>query len=89
MPDNSEIETESKTGYVASQYANARITVRFKKGTNFRPVADVIFGIEFDQTTEAFVWRVSRVPGARYQRLDDMIWREFKTLGPRLSASAP
>ena len=76
-----EIENESKTGYVASQYATARVVLRFKKGTNFMPIADLVFGIEYDQATEAFVWKIYLVPGSRYQRLDDTIWREFKTLG--------
>lgn len=76
-----ETETELRAGYLTSQYAIARITVRFKKGTNFQAVGEVRFGVEFDQTEEAFVWAVSLVPETRYQRLDDVIWRQFRASG--------
>jgi hypothetical protein len=70
-----EIETESKTGYLSSQFAIARAQLRFKKGTKFTAIADVRFGIEFDQSTGGFIWQVSLVPAARYQRIDDLLWR--------------
>lgn len=73
-----EIETESKTGYLSSQYASARAQVRFKKGVNFTVVAEVRFGIEFDQSIDAFVWQVALVPAARYQRVDDVLWRLWR-----------
>jgi hypothetical protein len=73
-----EIETELKTGYLSSQYATARGTLRFRRDTKFIAVADIRFGIEFDQTTDAFVWQVSLVPVARFQRLDDVIWRQMR-----------
>lgn len=76
-----EIETESKTDYLTAQYATARLVLRFKRGTTFTPIADLLFGIEFDPSIEAFVWRVSLVPGSRYQRLDDVIWRQFRAAG--------
>jgi hypothetical protein len=42
----SEIETGAKNGSLANQYASARVTLRFKKGTKFMPVADVVEGAE-------------------------------------------
>jgi hypothetical protein len=83
----SEIEAGAKNGSLANQYASARVTLRFKKGTKFMPVADVVFGIEYDQSSEAFVWRVSLIPGARYLRLDDVIWRQFKTVNAEYPGS--
>lgn len=83
----SEIETGSKAGSLANQCATARVVLRFKKGTKFMPVADVLFGIEYDQSTEAFVWRVSLIPGARYLRLDDVIWRQFKSVSAEYPGS--
>ena len=79
-----EIETESKTGYLSSQYASARANVRFKKGVNFTVIAEVRFGIEFDQTLDAFVWQVALVPAARYQRVDDVLWRQWRATGGEL-----
>jgi hypothetical protein len=73
------IENEAKaTGYFSSQFALARVPLRFKKGTNFREVAEVRFGIEFDEATDAFAWQISLVPAARYQRIDDLIWHGWK-----------
>jgi hypothetical protein len=73
-----EIESEARSGYVSSQYAIARAVLRFKKGVTFQQVADVRFGIEYDQPSEAFTWSVTLVPASRYQRLDDVIWRQLK-----------
>lgn len=74
-----EIDTESKaTGYLSSQFALARTDLRFKKGTKFVVVAELKFGIEFDATMDAFAWNVSLVPAARYQRLDNAIWQQWK-----------
>jgi len=75
-----EIENESKsTGYLSGQFAIGRAQVRFKKGTNFQVVADVRFGVEFDEASERFVWQMILVPAARYQRIDDLLWRDWKT----------
>jgi hypothetical protein len=74
-----EIETEAKsTGYLSGQFAIGRPQVRFKKGTNFQVVADVRFGVEFDEASERFVWQMVLVPAARYQRIDDLLWRDWK-----------
>lgn len=75
-----EIETESKTGYLTSQYARGRVVVRFKKGTNFAAVADVIFGIDYSDEISAFTWQVQLVPGSRYQRIDDLVWNAWRVL---------
>jgi hypothetical protein len=74
-----EIETETKTtGDFSSQFAAARVTVRFKKGTNFRQIADVRFGIEFDEGTDVFAWQITLVPAASYNRIDDLLWHQWR-----------
>lgn len=73
-----EIETESKTGYLSSQFAIARASLRFKKGTNFNAIAEIGFGVSYDQELGEFVWQVELVPAARYQRIDDLVWRHWK-----------
>jgi hypothetical protein len=74
-----EIDTEAKsTGYLSSQFAVARATLRFKKGTLFTVVAEVRFGIEFNEVADAFGWQMSLVPAARYQRIDDLIWAQWR-----------
>jgi hypothetical protein len=76
-----EIETEPRaTGFFTTQFAVGRANLRFKKGTLFTIVAEVRFGIEFDETADAFVWQTSLVPAARYQRIDDLIWAQWRTL---------
>jgi len=78
-----EIETETKAGgYMSSQFAVARAVLKFKKGTNFMPIADIRFGIEFDETTNIFAWQVSLVPAARYQRIDDVLWHHWRGTQP-------
>jgi hypothetical protein len=76
-----EIDNELKAGYLTSQFALARVELRFKKGTNFTRVAEVNFGVEFDQESEGFTWTVKLVPEARYQRLDDLLWRQMRVSG--------
>jgi hypothetical protein len=73
----SDLET-GKGGTIANQSALARAILRFKKGVKFMPIAQVGFGIEFDQTAEAFMWHVTLVPAARYHRLDDVVWRQMR-----------
>ena len=75
-----EIETEAKSsGYFNSQFAIARANLRFKKGTNFQVISDVRFGIEFDETADGFAWQITLVPAARYQRIDDLLWPQWRT----------
>src|SRR5688572_17842969 len=83
-----EIETEAKaTSSLSSQYAVARANLRFKRGTNFMTVAEIRYGIEFDDGGDQFAWQVTLVPAARYQRLDDHLWAHWKsTIG---SAAPP
>jgi hypothetical protein len=74
-----EIETEAKsTSSLSSQYAIARASLRFKRGTNFMIVAEIRSGIEFDELGDQFAWQVTLVPAARYQRLDDLLWAHWK-----------
>ncbi len=73
-----EIDRELKAGYLTSQFALARVDLRFKKGMNFLRVAQISFGIEFDFEVDAFIWTIMLVPEARYQRLDDALWRQAR-----------
>src|SRR4029079_15697065 len=64
-----EIESETKTASdFSSQYALARTELRFKKGTKFVQIADLRFGIEFDESSAVFAWQVMLVPASRYNR---------------------
>ena len=75
-----EIETEAKaTSALSSQYAIARANLRFKRGTNFMVVAEIRFGIEYDDGTDQFAWQVSVIPAAKYQRIDDQLWAHWKS----------
>jgi len=77
-----EITTEGKAGgYLPSQFALARCELRFRKGTQFRVVAEASFGIEYDEPGGSFVWRIVLVPEARYQRIDDHIWKHTVAAG--------
>lgn len=84
-----EIENETKTtSDLSSHYAIARTELRFKKGTNFRQISDVRFGIEFDETSERFVWHVTLVPAAAYNRIDDGLWALWRSKDHRLPGMA-
>lgn len=75
-----EIDTEGKSGVLlSSQFALARCDLRFKRGTNFRVIAETKFGIEFEEPSDTFVWQVMLVPEARYQRIDDILWNHWRT----------
>ena len=74
-----EIEPEGKASSSwRSHSASTRVPVRFKKGTNFQVVADVLFGIEFEDQSDHFVWTITLVPAARYQRMDDLLWQQWR-----------
>ncbi len=76
-----EIETEAKAASdFSSQHAIARVALRFKKGTNFRQIADIRLGIELDEITEVFSWQATLVPAASYNRVDDAVWAQWKVL---------
>ena len=78
-----EIDNETKTASdFSSQYALARAALRFKKGTNFRQIADIRFGIEFDEGTDVFAWQITLVPAASYNRVDDVVWHQWRNLQP-------
>ena len=75
-----DIETEAKASSdFSSQFAIARVVVRFKKGTNFRQVADIRFGVEFSEEHDVFAWQATLVPAASYNRIDDVIWTLWRT----------
>jgi hypothetical protein len=74
-----EIENETKAASdFSSQYALARTDLRFKKGTKFVQIADLRFGIEFDEGADVFAWVVTLVPASRYNRVDDAIWHQWR-----------
>lgn len=78
-----EIDNETKTASdFSSQYALARAALRFKKGTNFRQIADIRFGIEFDEGTDVFAWQITLVPAASYNRVDDVVWHQWRNIQP-------
>lgn len=66
------------SGDFSAQFAAARVTIRFKKGTNFRQIADLRFGVEFDEGTDVFAWQVTLVPAASYNRIDDLLWHQWR-----------
>jgi hypothetical protein len=74
-----EVDTEAKAASdFSSQYAIARIAVRFKKGTNFQQIADVRVGIEFDEVQSVFLWQGTLVPSAKYNKVDDAVWLHWR-----------
>ena len=73
-----DVEAENQTaGLPPSQFA--RSLLRFKKGTNFQHVADVRFGVEFEESLGSFTWQIVLVPVARYQRMDDHLWNHWRS----------
>lgn len=65
-----ETESEGKAGAPPSQFA--RPELRFRKGTNFSKVADVRFGIEYEESLGKFMWQIVLVPDGRYRRTVDL-----------------
>jgi hypothetical protein len=78
LPRDIETETKASSDF-SSQFALARVTLRFKKGTNFRQIADIRFGVEFDDGSDVFAWQVTLVPAANYNRVDDVLWHQWRT----------
>ncbi len=75
-----EIENEAKASSdFSSQYAIARTELRFKKGTKFVQIADIRMGIELDEGPDVFAWQITLVPAARYNRVDDVVWHQWRT----------
>ena len=71
-----EVSTELKiSAYLRSQFALARAELRFKKGAKYVVVAEVPFGIAFDDRANTFTWQVNLEPMSKYPRLDDEVWR--------------
>jgi hypothetical protein len=80
LPRDIEFEAKMSSEF-SNQFACARVALRFKKGTQFRQVADVRAGIEFDEDMGAFTWQLTLVPAASYNRIDDVVWHQWKA-GP-------
>lgn len=74
-----EIDNEAKASSdLRSHFAAGRVNLRFKKGVTFQVVGEVRFGIEFDEAADVFTWQVTLVPSARYQRIDDLVWAQWR-----------
>lgn len=73
-----DIEAESRAGYLSSLSALARCELRFRREARYVQIAEVRFGIEFDDAADAFVWQVELVPVGRYPRVDDFVWRAWR-----------
>jgi hypothetical protein len=67
------------TSAVSLESQFARCQLRFRKEMTFRQVADVRFGIEFEQSSDAFLWQVVLVPTPRYPRMDDLLWDHWRS----------
>jgi hypothetical protein len=67
------------TSAVSLESQFARCQLRFRKETTFRQVADVRFGIEFEQSNDGFLWQLVLVPVPRYPRLDDLLWDHWRS----------
>jgi hypothetical protein len=74
-----EIDFEAKAvSDFSSQFAVGRVEFQFKKRLRFQQIAEVRFGVEFDEESNVFVWQVSLVPAANYNRVDDVVWHQWK-----------
>lgn len=67
------------TSAVSLESHFARCQLRFRKETMYRQVADLRFGIEFKQSSDAFIWQLVLVPVPRYPRLDDLLWNHWQS----------
>jgi hypothetical protein len=68
-----------ETSAVSLESQFARCQLRFRKEMTFRQVADIRFGIEFEQPSNAFLWQVVLVPAPRYPRMDDLLWDHWRS----------
>ena len=70
-----EIDTEARfSAYMTSQFALARAELRFRRDARYIKVAELPFGIVFDEAEKAFTWCVRLVPMGKYPLLDDAVW---------------
>ncbi len=69
-----------ETSVVSLESQFARCQLRFRREMTFRQVADVRFGIEFEQSSDAFLWQVVLVPAPRYPRMDDLLWDHWRSV---------
>jgi len=76
FPREGEAEGSSVVS-LESQFA--RCQLRFRREMTFRQVADIRFGIEFEQSSDAFVWQVMLVPAPKYPRMDDLLWDYWRS----------
>jgi hypothetical protein len=44
----------------------------------FQQIADVRFGVEFDESADLFAWQLTLVPAASYNRVDDVVWHQWR-----------
>jgi len=81
-----DIDTEAKSnGNLSGQFAVARCDLRFKRETNYQVIGEIRLGIEYDDPSDAFAWQITLVPSAKYHRIDDHVWNQWRTaVGPNL-----
>ena len=75
-----DVETE-EASVVSVESTFARCQLRFRKEATYRSVADIRFGIEFEEGVNSFVWQVVLVPHAKYPRMDDLLWSHWRASG--------
>src|SRR5262245_47478798 len=54
---------------------------------NFQQIADIRFGIEFDESADVFAWQLTLVPAARYNRVDDVVWHQWRAQQPNYAGA--
>ena len=74
-----DIDTERSNGNLSGQFAIARCDLRFKRGTNYQVIGEIRFGIEYDDPTDSFTWQITLVPSAKYHRIDDHVWNQWRS----------
>jgi hypothetical protein len=75
-----EVETEGASA-VSLESTFARCQLRFRKEATYRNVADIRFGVEFEEAVNSFIWQIVLVPHARYPRMDDLLWHHWRAAG--------
>lgn len=77
--EDASLENEEKvTGIIKRQYARTTVPLCFKIRVKYVVIAEIQFGVEFDEAADSFAWLVKLVPESRYQWLDEVLWTEWQ-----------
>src|SRR6185369_954515 len=49
------------------------------RSTNYQVIGEIRFGIEYDDPTDSFTWQITLVPSAKYHRIDDHVWNQWRS----------